>query len=101
MADRIVGMAERQLAMAESQGKHREALESRVVNSNIRMGYLGWFSGTFLGVAGLGAASYLIYVGKEIGGATAFVGSLVSLVGLFLYGRKRQGDELEGKRPKG
>jgi len=95
LAERIVRMAERQIEMAEGQMKHRHALEIKVISTNARLSYLGLLSGFMLGSGGLGAAVYLIRLGKEMGGGAAFVASLATLAGLFLYGRKRQEKQLE------
>jgi len=75
--------------------KHRHALEIKVISTNARLSYLGLLSGFMLGSGGLGAAVYLIRLGKEMGGGAAFVASLATLAGLFLYGRKRQEKQLE------
>jgi len=90
-------MAEKQLAIAENQTKHRQDLEKSVIRNNVRLSYLGLVSGFILGAGGLGAATWLIYLGKELGGAAAFVASLATLAGLFFYGRKQQSRELDKK----
>ncbi len=101
LAERIVSMAERQLSMAESQMRHRQDLESKVITSNVRLSYLGLVSGFVLGTGGLGAAVYLIRLGKELGGGAAFIASLATLAGLFIYGRKKQqrGEKNRNTRP--
>jgi uncharacterized membrane protein len=98
LAERIVLMAERQLTMAEEQMKHRHALENKVINTGVRLSYLGLASGFFLGLSGLAAAVYLIQQGKELGGAAAFIGSLATLAGLFIYGKRKQESDLEKRR---
>jgi len=84
-AERIVRMAERQVSMAESQTKHRQELET----TGILLLYLRLASGFLLAVGGLFAGAYLIGLGRELDGATAFIASLATLVGLFVYERKR------------
>jgi uncharacterized membrane protein len=96
----MVQMAERQLAMAESQMKHRQGLETKVITTNTRLSYLGLLSGFILGSGGLAAAVYLIKIGRELGGGAAFVASLTTLAGLFIYGRRKQERHLE-ERSKG
>jgi uncharacterized membrane protein len=98
LAGRIVTMAEKQLTIAEGQTKHRQDLEQRVIKNNIRLSYLGLASGFILGAGGLAAATWLIYLGRELGGGAAFIASLATLAGLFFYGRKKQSEELERKR---
>lgn len=97
LADRLVHMAERQLVMAESQMKHRHSLEAKVVTTNVRLSYLGLLSGFILGAGGLVAAFYLILHGKQLGGGAAFVASLATLAGLFIYGRRRQEKHLDSR----
>ena len=98
LAERIITMAEKQLAIAEGQTKHRQDLERTVIRNNVRLSYLGWASGSTLGAGGLVAASWLIYLGRELGGGAAFVASLATLAVLFFYGRKQQSHELDRKR---
>ena len=99
LAERIVTRAEQQLAIAEGQTKHRQDLEKRVISNNIGPPYLGLAPGFIRGVGGLASASWLIILGKQVGGGAAFVASLATLAGIFLYGRKRQGEELPRKSP--
>ena len=97
ISERMLQMAERQLAMAESQMKHRQGLESRVISTNAVLSYLGLVSGFILGSGGLAAAVYLIRLGRELGGAAAFIASLATLAGLFVYGRRKQEKQLEDR----
>jgi uncharacterized membrane protein len=99
LAERIVAMAEKQLVIAEGQTKHRQDLEKKVIGHNIILSYLGLASGFVLGAGGLGAATWLIYLGKQLGGGAAFVASLATLAGLFFYGKRQQSQELQRKRP--
>jgi hypothetical protein len=93
----MIQMAERQLTMAENQMKHRQGLESKVISTNAILSYLGLISGFVLGSGGLAAAVYLIKLGRELGGGAAFVGSLATLAGLFIYGRRKQERQLEDR----
>jgi uncharacterized membrane protein len=99
-AERIMQMAERQIAMAESQIAHRQDLEKHVIRTNVRLSYLGLLSGFILCAGGLAAAVYLIDQGRELGGGAAFVGSLAALAGLFIYGRKKQEQQLTDRLKK-
>jgi uncharacterized membrane protein len=91
-------MAEEQVFMAKSQMQHRHELETRVIGSNTRLAGRGQWFAFILGLSGLVGAMLLIHEGRELGGATAFLASLVSLVGVFVYGRKQQQKELAEKR---
>jgi uncharacterized membrane protein len=99
LAERIVKMTEQAYALAEHQTNHRITLERRVINNNIVLSYLGWFSGFSLGSGGLIAAIFLALRGKELTGAAAFLGAVGTLAGLFFYGRKKEAADLRGKRP--
>lgn len=99
LAERIVAMAEKTMALTEGQTKHRQDLERTVIRNNIRLAYLGLLSGFIMGGGGLVAAVILIREGRELGGGAAFIASLAALTGLFFYGRKKQDDELAKKRP--
>lgn len=91
-------MAEAQVSMAKSQMEHRQSLERSVIDSNIRLASRGQWCAFILGLIGLAGALFLIHEGRELGGATAFVTSLVSLAAVFVYGRKQQEKELAAKR---
>ena len=91
-ADRIMKMAESQLA-------HRISIEQTVVKSQQTQATRGQIFGFLIGIFGLGAALYAAvngqpWFGSVIGGAT-----LVSLVGVFVYGKHQEKKELDDKRP--
>ena len=89
---------ERRTAMAERQGEHRMKQEDRVIRNNILMERLGWLSATLLGFGGLLASLYLVYIGRSAGGIAGIVSSLAALVGLFVYARRDQVQEVAKKR---
>src|SRR5436305_14406278 len=97
--DRICpGAASRILAMAESQSKHRQELESRVVQSNCRSQDRGPVLGFVLALAVIALGGYLILHGKELSGLVALIGALTAVVIPFVYGKRAQRQELEEKR---
>ena len=84
--------------MAEEQSKHRMKLEAYVVPSQVKQSGRGQVFGFILGVIGIGGAIYLGSLGYTktsigIGSVT-----LVSLVGVFVYGKKEQKKDLEEKQ---
>lgn len=97
-AHRIVAMAEEHISMAKSQMEHRHRIEGCVIESNVRLAGRGQVFAFILGIVGLAGAIFLIYEGREFGGATAFVASLASLAGVFVYSWKQQQKELARKR---
>ena len=60
--------AERIIAMAESQSKHRQSLEVTVIDSDIRNSRLGLHYGLIIGLATVIGGAFCIYSGYEIGG---------------------------------
>lgn len=96
--ERIMRQYEARTDMARKQGEHRMALESKVISNNVWMERLGWLSATLLGVLGLGGSIWLVYLGKTVGGIAGVITSLAALVGLYLYGKRGQVQEVTKKR---
>lgn len=98
--ERIMQQYEARTEMARTQGDHRMGLERRVVGNNILMERLGWLSGTALGVFGVGGSMWLVYEGRTVGGIAGVIFSLGTLVGVYLYGKRNQVQDLSRKRAK-
>lgn len=97
--DEIVpGAADRILAMAESQHEHRHALEKRVIFGNVDAQARGQWMGFVLGLVGIIGGFFLIGLGHSGWGVAAIVGSLVSLITVFVVGQRRQRQERERKQ---
>jgi uncharacterized membrane protein len=92
------GATDRVLSMAESQARHRQRLEERVVTSNCRAQDRGPILGFILALAVLGFGAYLILQGKEVSGLVALVSALVAIVVPFIYGKRVQNRELQKKK---
>ena len=84
--------------MAESQAKHRQALEDRVTRANVRNQLLGSIFGFVLGFAAIGGGIYLIAIGKDATGLASIITALVSLAGVFIFGRRAQERERQAKQ---
>jgi len=93
----LPGLAERIMAMAEQQSKHRQGLERTVVDSNAFVQKLGPFLGFFVAVTAVIGGIFLILKGKDGYGLAAIIGALASLAGVFIYGKSKQKKELEEK----
>lgn len=91
------GLAERIISMAEQQAKHRQQLETTVVNSNAFVQKVGPFLGFIVAMTAVGGGIYLILQGKDGYGLAAIIGALASLAGVFIYGKKKQRTELDNK----
>ncbi len=89
----LPGSADRILRMAEQQSAHRQELEARKLRSDIRNESLGQILAFTLALVGLLGGLFLAYEGKSLAGLTTFITTLVSLLGLFIFGRKTQEKE--------
>jgi len=87
--------AERIIVMAETQAKHRMALESRVVDADIRRANWGLAAGFVVALVFLLVSFLLIDRGKEWPGAALGAIDLVGLVGVFIYGTISRRSERE------
>jgi uncharacterized membrane protein len=91
------GAAERIVAMAESQLKHRQGLESKVVESNCRNERTGQIIGAVLsGIAILGGI-YLAAHDKPLSGFGVILVDLTAFAGIFVYTRREQSKERADK----
>ncbi len=90
--------AERILALAENQAKHRQGLEGAVVHGNIRSETRGQVFAFILGLLTIGGGFWLIANGKDAYGIAAIITAFATLAGVFIYGRRQQARERERKR---
>ena len=95
--DAIPGGAERILAMAENQSKHRQSLEQKVVDANCRAQRNGTILGFLICMAAIGSGTFLIDVGKSAEGLVPIIGALGGLVAIFVIGKSQQRKDLEQK----
>lgn len=91
------GCAERILAMAESQTTHRQELEKAVVHGNIADARRGQNYAFALGLVAIVGGIGLIAFGRQVEGLVAIIGALVTLAGIFVWGRTRQEKERQRK----
>lgn len=89
--------AERILKMAEIQANHRQALETRVVRSEMRRAWGGLFCGLIVSVLALSASTYVIMNGHDAAGSLLFGSSLASIVIAFIKGTESRRKEREEK----
>lgn len=95
--DALPGAAERIVAMAESQLKHRQGLENKVIESNCKAQRTGPIYGFIVCMTAILGGVYLIHSGKSAEGLTAIITSLASLAGVFIFGKIKQQKELRQK----
>ncbi|MDB0600476.1 DUF2335 domain-containing protein [Tenacibaculum maritimum] len=84
----IPGGADRIMKMAEKQQSHRISIETKVVSSQSSQSKLGQVFGLIIGLAGIGCGTYLASVGQDVVGGIIAGGTVVSLVSVFVLGKK-------------
>lgn len=80
----LPGSADRILAMAEQQGKHRQALENKVINHDIVKSYLGLAFGLIVCLAGMYTAYKIVELGYPVAGSIFGAIPLAGLVTVFI-----------------
>lgn len=93
----LPGAAERIVAMAEKQQMHRQNLEKKVVFGNAASQTRGNYLGFFVAMTAILGGLWLIYLGKEVTGLVAIITPIIGLVGVFVYGKHLQREELDEK----
>ena len=93
----LPGAAERIFAMVENQSSHRQGLENRALSIEGRNSLLGLITGGLIGIVGLCIAGFCISVGHDKAGMALGGGTLVALVGPFIYGTRQRRIEREQK----
>ncbi|HAS84835.1 MAG TPA: hypothetical protein DCS23_02030 [Candidatus Yonathbacteria bacterium] len=94
----VPGSAERIIKMAEDQSAHRKDLEQKVISSDIARSKWGQILGFVIAVAGLVVSAIISIYGNAIAGGIIGVGTLASLVGVFMYGSTTRSKEREVKK---
>lgn len=90
--------ADRVVAMAESQMRHRHGLESAVVNGNVEAQARGQLFAFALGLLAIGGGIGLIAFGKNTEGLVSIIAALTAYAGVFIYGKREQRLERDRKR---
>ena len=96
----VPGAAERIIKMAEDQSIHRKELEKKVIDSDIARSKWGQILGFVIAIAGLAVSAIIVVYGSAIAGGIIGVGTLASLVGVFMYGSKTRSEERKVKSSK-
>lgn len=95
----VPGSAERIIAMAERQAEHRQNLETMAVKGGTGRAYLGSVFGFIIGMTAVLGGLYLAVNGQELGGYAVMLGTVATLAGVFVYGRKSAQREITKKNP--
>lgn len=78
------------MRMAEEQAKHRQSLETSVINANNAAQARGQLHAVIVMVVGLVCGTVLIALDKSTGGFVTIIGTLTTAAGVFLLGRRAQ-----------
>ena len=89
----LPGAAERILKMAEDQSSHRRSLEKQIVQAEIRQVRLGQILGFIIAIFGLTVSALIAIFGSAVAGGIIGIGTLASLVGVFMYGSKTRAEQ--------
>ena len=85
--------ADRIMKMAEKQQEHRMSIENKVIQSQTKQSGLGQWFGLIIGLVGIGCGTFLAYSGETTVGGIIAGGTVVSLVSVFVLGKRRQKSE--------
>ena len=91
----LPGSPERILRMAEKQEEHRHSIEKTVIAGNVRAQQLAVIFAFLIGLSGIGGGTAIALYGHALGGFSAVLATLASLVSVFFYGRREQRKERE------
>lgn len=85
--DKIVsGSAERIISIWEGQVRHRQELEKKVIESDIKQSQCGAILGFLIAIAAISAGTFLAYIGRPTEGLAAIITALGGLVGVYVWG---------------
>ncbi|MGD0102174.1 MAG: DUF2335 domain-containing protein [Acidobacteriota bacterium] len=93
------GCAERIVGMAERQSSHRQAIERKVIYSNVVSERLGQILGFIVAIVVVLSGVYLTMHDKPTQGIVAILSPLIGLVLAFIYGKRHQQKQLSSKNP--
>lgn len=92
------GCAERIIAMAERQAEHRQGIEKTAISSNRKRELTGQVFGLVIALSAIACGTYLAMQDKDLAGFGTIIGTVVSLVAVFIYGKYAQKKELGQKK---
>lgn len=92
------GAADRIIAMAENQAKHRQEIEKDAVRTSGRNSTLGVWMGGAVALSSIACGAHIIESGYELSGYITMFVPLSALVGVFIYGKRANRKELIEKQ---
>lgn len=82
--------ADRIMVMAEKQQEHRMQIEKGLIKSQSNQSLLGQWFGLIIGIFGIGCGTFLAYSGETTVGSIIAGGTVMSLVSVFVIGKRKQ-----------
>jgi len=92
------GCAARIVAMAERQATHRQDPEKTAITSNRKRELTGQIFGLLIALSAIACGTYLAIYDKSVAGLGTIIGTVASLVAVFIYGKYTQKKELDQKK---
>lgn len=89
--------AERIFNMVEGQYKHRQNLENKIIDSDIKSRNRGQFLAFIIGMTTIIGGFALILLGKDLTGLISLIASLSTLLAAYFRGTQRQKEEIKNK----
>ena len=80
--------AERILAMAENEAKHRHSIENNLIKAESREIHLGQIFALIIGLTAILSGTYAATHGAPLAGTLIGAGGVIGLVTVFILGRK-------------
>ena len=96
--DRIITMAEKQQDHQHQMESDLVNIEGKAITSLSRRSYLGLAAAFVVALSAIVGSIYLLATGKSIAGFATMIGSLAALVGIFVYGKKKDADIAKDNR---
>lgn len=93
----LAGAADRIIRMAEQQSAHRQSLEAVVIRGNATTQKWGLACAFTIAMSAIWGGIWISLKGMSGAGLTTIIVALVSLVGVFVYGKSGQKKELAKK----
>jgi uncharacterized membrane protein len=91
------GAADRIIAMAEKQAQHRQAMEQKVVHSNIHNERLGMYFAFILTVSIMALGTYLLMNDKQVEGFIALFAPALFQAGNYIYNKYEERKHAEDR----
>lgn len=84
----LSGSANRLICIAENQSVHRQKMENKLIDANIRYKSTGQKFGFIISVLCITGGLAMIFLGKSLEGFATLLGTVAVLVGTFMYSNK-------------